>query len=160
VQHAFEVVVVFAFAGAAGRAGSQGVLDLLEQLRADQRLVLALDQDAVPVDQPHVGLVGQQLGDAAEAERLGWVVAAAAVAQPAGGQLGGEPLQGPVAAGVELEGGEDVVGAVGVGFDAGDQSPADGLADVAIAQGAWWGQPPCLAFWVMPLRISAARLAE
>ena len=122
--------------------------------------MLAWDQDAVPVDQPDIGLVGQQLGHAAEAERLGWVVAAAAVTQPAGGQFGGEPLQGPVAGGVQLEGGEDVVGAVGVGLDAGDQPPADGFADVAVAEGGLVGQPPCLAFWVMPLRISAARLAE
>jgi hypothetical protein len=92
----------------------------LEQLGVDQRLVLALDQDPVPVDQAHVGLVGQQLGHAAQAERLGWGVAAAAVTQPAGGQLSREPLHGPVPAGVQLEGGHDVMGAIGVGFDAGD----------------------------------------
>jgi hypothetical protein len=101
--------------------------------------VLALDQDTVPVDQPHVGLVGQQLGDAAEAERLGRIVAAAAVPQPTGGQLGGEPLQGPVAAGVQLERGQDVVGAVGVGFDAGHQPPPDRLAGVAVTQGGLVG---------------------
>jgi hypothetical protein len=146
VQHAFEVVVVFAFAGAAGRAGGQEVLDLLEQLGADQRLVLALDQDAVPVDHPHIGLVGQEFGHAAEAERLGWVVAATPVTQPAGGQLGGESLQGPVAGGVQLEGGEDVVGAVGVGFDAGDQPPTEGFADVVVAEGGLVGPAALFGF--------------
>jgi len=101
--------------------------------------VLTLDQDTVPVDQPHVGLVGQQLGHAAQAERLGRVVAAAAVPQPPGGQLSGEPLQGPVAAGVQLEGGDDVVGAVGVGLDAGDQPPPEGFAGVAVAEGGLVG---------------------
>jgi hypothetical protein len=98
-----------------------------------------LDQDTVPVDQPDIGLVGQQFGDAVEAERLGWVVAAAAVTQPPGGQLGGEPLQGPVPGGVQLEGGQDVVGAVGVGLDAGDQPPAEGFAEVAVAEGGLVG---------------------
>jgi hypothetical protein len=42
VQQAFEVVMVLAFADAAGRAGGQPVLDPLEQLGADQGLVLAL----------------------------------------------------------------------------------------------------------------------
>jgi hypothetical protein len=43
VQQAFEVVVVLAFAGAAGRSGRQEVLDLLEQLGANEGLVLALN---------------------------------------------------------------------------------------------------------------------
>jgi hypothetical protein len=89
--------------------------------------VLAWDQDTVPVDQPHIGLVGQQLGHAAEAERFGGVVAAAAVTQPPGGQLGREPLQGPVAAGVQLERGDDVVARSGSGSIQATSRPPTGL---------------------------------
>ena len=50
--------------------------------------------------------------------------------------------------------------ALGVDDDVGDLAAADGLADVSVAEGAAWGQPPIFAFCAMPFLISLAKLAE
>ena len=66
-------MVVPALARAAHGPGSEQLLDLLEGGALDERLVLALVLDAVPLDDADIGAMGEQVGEARDGERLGGV---------------------------------------------------------------------------------------
>lgn len=138
--------MVLALPGPAGGSLGEQVLHTREGERLGQRLVSAGDHRPVPVHQPDIGLVGQQFGHPAVADRSGWVVGPAAVAQAPRLQFGGDLLDGVGAAGIQLERGGDVGGAFGVGFDVGDLPAADGDPDVAVPEGGAGGPSALFGF--------------
>jgi hypothetical protein len=66
VQQAFEVVVVFAFAGATHGPRREELLDGVERVVVNQRLVAAVVFDALVGDFADIGGVVQHRGDAVE----------------------------------------------------------------------------------------------
>jgi len=116
--------------------------------------------DTVPLDDAHVGGVGEDLGQALPGDRRGLAALDAPVGQAPVGELTGKALESPFSGGVEVERSGDERGALGVGDDAGHLASGDDLAEVEIAERCSTGKPRILAFWVRPFRISDARLAE
>src|ERR1019366_9970383 len=101
-----QVVVVLALARPSHGPCGEQLLDLLECGALDERLVLAVVLDAVPLDDADVGPMSQETGETRDGDRLGRVVAVAApVAKTPVGHLLGQALDRPLPGGLQLEGG-------------------------------------------------------
>ena len=160
MQRSLQVVGVLALAGSSCRTGGEQFLNPAEDLGGDERLVGAGVLHLVPLHSAHVDRVGENLGQALPGDRRRGLGSAAPVGEAPVGQLGGEALEGPLPAGVMLEGHRDERGAIWVGDDTGDLVAADQLPEVHVAERCAVREATLLAFCVMPFLISEARLAE
>ncbi|MDA8297664.1 MAG: hypothetical protein M0004_13955 [Actinomycetota bacterium] len=139
-EQALQIVVVPPFARALHGAGGEQLLDPVERGPLHERFVAPLVGDAVPLDDADIGTMGEEVRHARDGHRLGRVATVASpVAKPPVGHLLGQPLDGPLARRVELEGDSHERGALRVGDDVGDLAAADRLSDVQVAEGGLVG---------------------
>src|SRR6266545_2168397 len=69
MQQPLEVVVMASLAYPGDVAGSERLLDPVEQALGDERLVLALVTGAAPLNDPDVERVGEELGEFGDGDR-------------------------------------------------------------------------------------------
>ena len=125
MQKAFQVVGVLALARAAHRAGREQLWGPAEGLGGGERLVEAGVLDPTPADDAGVDGIGEDLGQALPGDRLDGAVAPSPVGEALVAELAGQALEGPVSAGVVLEGDRDERGALGIRDDASHLAAGD-----------------------------------
>ncbi len=103
MEEALEVVGVLSHPGPPRCSSGELLLDPAEDLEVDERFVGAEMLGAVPLHDPDVDRVGEDLGQPLPGDRFGLAVTASSVAKAAVGQLLRPALEGPLAGGAGLE---------------------------------------------------------
>ncbi|RQM31877.1 hypothetical protein TN91_23615 [Rhodococcus ruber] len=133
-QHALEVVLVNPVAVAPGAAGFKHVLDPVEQLLADDRLVPPWIDLALVGDEADVVWIAQHAVQLADGDRLLRPAGRRADCQAKVGHLVVEPFQGVITGGVELEGLQDEWRSAFIKRNGVDQVTLKLLPDIEVAQ--------------------------